>query len=37
MASPVAQKRLSKEYSAICKSPIDYILAKPIESNILEW
>ncbi|KAI9229060.1 MAG: ubiquitin-conjugating enzyme/RWD-like protein [Piptocephalis tieghemiana] len=37
MASPVALKRLTREYMAIQDSPPDYITAKPLESNILEW
>ncbi|KAI8901938.1 ubiquitin-conjugating enzyme/RWD-like protein [Globomyces pollinis-pini] len=37
MATKGATKRLSKEYLAIQKLPIPYILTKPLESNILEW
>ncbi|KNC97150.1 uncharacterized protein SPPG_07540 [Spizellomyces punctatus DAOM BR117] len=37
MASKGAHKRLTKEYIAITKNPPDYIVAKPLESNILEW
>ena len=33
----MATKRLSKEYAAIKKSPVPNIVAKPLESNILEW
>ncbi|KAI8905662.1 ubiquitin-conjugating enzyme/RWD-like protein [Powellomyces hirtus] len=37
MASKGAHKRLTKEYITIAKNPPDYIVAKPLESNILEW
>ncbi|KAJ3176138.1 Ubiquitin-conjugating enzyme E2 6 [Geranomyces variabilis] len=37
MATKGAHKRLTKEYITIAKSPPDYIVAKPLESNILEW
>ncbi|KAI7866419.1 ubiquitin-conjugating enzyme/RWD-like protein [Spinellus fusiger] len=37
MATKSAYKRLSKEYLAIQKNPPPYILAKPLENNILEW
>ncbi|KAJ3016611.1 Ubiquitin-conjugating enzyme E2 6 [Thoreauomyces humboldtii] len=37
MASKGAHKRLSKEYITIAKNPPDYIVTKPLESNILEW
>jgi ubiquitin-protein ligase len=37
MASQGYIKRLRKEYMAIQKSPPPYIIAKPLESNILEW
>jgi len=37
MASKAAHKRLTKEYLAIQKNPPPYVLAKPLESNILEW
>ncbi|KAI8874327.1 UBC-like protein, partial [Ramicandelaber brevisporus] len=37
MASRVAHKRLAKEYQAIQRNPPPYIVAKPLESNILEW
>ncbi len=30
-----SSRRLRKEYQAICKSPIDYVKAHPLESNIL--
>ncbi|KAJ3028608.1 Ubiquitin-conjugating enzyme E2 6, partial [Rhizophlyctis rosea] len=37
MASKGAHKRLMKEYMAIRKNPPDYITAKPLDTNILEW
>ncbi|KAI9008073.1 ubiquitin-conjugating enzyme/RWD-like protein, partial [Gaertneriomyces semiglobifer] len=37
MASKAAHRRLTKEYLHITRNPPDYILAKPLESNILEW
>ncbi|KAJ3164023.1 Ubiquitin-conjugating enzyme E2 6 [Geranomyces variabilis] len=37
MATKGAHKRLTKEYITIAKNPPDYIVAKPLESNILEW
>lgn len=37
MASIQSQKRLTKEYKAIQKTPIPYIIARPNEENILEW
>jgi ubiquitin-conjugating enzyme E2 J2 len=37
MATKQANKRLTKEYLAIQKNPIPYIIAKPLEKNILEW
>lgn len=37
MASKQANKRLTKEYLAILKQPMPGIIAKPNESNILEW
>ncbi|KAI8913442.1 ubiquitin-conjugating enzyme/RWD-like protein [Gorgonomyces haynaldii] len=38
MSVPVqATKRLTKEYVKIKESPPEYIIAKPRESNILEW
>ncbi|KAI8326108.1 UBC-like protein [Martensiomyces pterosporus] len=37
MASKAAAKRLSKEYTLMKKSPPEYITAKPLEKNILEW
>lgn len=32
-----AQKRLTKEYKAIQSNPPPYVVAKPNDSNILEW
>jgi ubiquitin-protein ligase len=32
-----AQKRLTKEYLMLEKSPVPFIRAKPLESNLLEW
>ncbi|KAJ1913431.1 Ubiquitin-conjugating enzyme E2 6 [Mycoemilia scoparia] len=37
MASKVAVKRLNKEYRLMRQNPPPYIVAKPLESNILEW
>jgi ubiquitin-conjugating enzyme E2 J2 len=37
MASKQAHKRLTREYLAIEKSPTPYFVARPLESNILEW
>lgn len=37
MATPGAQKRLTREYANIQKDPPPYIIAHPSESNILEW
>lgn len=37
MASPAANKRLTREYKAIVANPPPYISAHPSESNILEW
>jgi ubiquitin-conjugating enzyme E2 J2 len=37
MATKAAHKRLMKEYAAIQTSPPPFIVAKPIEKNILEW
>ncbi|KAI7826646.1 ubiquitin-conjugating enzyme E2 J2 [Kickxella alabastrina] len=37
MASKTATKRLTKEYALMKKSPPDFITAKPLEKNILEW
>ncbi|KAI8342245.1 ubiquitin-conjugating enzyme/RWD-like protein [Blakeslea trispora] len=37
MATKGAYKRLTKEYMAIQKNPPPYIVAKPLESNILDW
>ncbi|OBZ89714.1 Ubiquitin-conjugating enzyme E2 6 [Choanephora cucurbitarum] len=37
MATKGAYKRLTKEYMAIQKNPPPYIIAKPLESNILDW
>lgn len=37
MASKGAYKRLTKEYLSIQKQPIPYIVAKPLDGNILEW
>ncbi|KAJ2766860.1 Ubiquitin-conjugating enzyme E2 6 [Coemansia nantahalensis] len=37
MASKMATKRLTKEYAMMKKSPPEYITAKPMEKNILEW
>ncbi|KAJ1847358.1 Ubiquitin-conjugating enzyme E2 6 [Coemansia sp. RSA 2703] len=37
MASKTASKRLSKEHKLMEKSPPEFITAKPLERNILEW
>lgn len=37
MATPGANKRLTREYANIQKDPPPYIVAHPSESNILEW
>ncbi|KAI7940110.1 hypothetical protein MJO28_013762 [Puccinia striiformis f. sp. tritici] len=37
MASKQAQKRLMKEHAEITKSPPPFIIARPKETNILEW
>ncbi|EFP93424.1 ubiquitin-conjugating enzyme E2 J2 [Puccinia graminis f. sp. tritici CRL 75-36-700-3] len=37
MASKQAQKRLMKEHSEITKSPPPFIVARPKDTNILEW
>ncbi|KAJ3383993.1 Ubiquitin-conjugating enzyme E2 6 [Lobulomyces angularis] len=37
MASKQAYKRLTKEYLQLHNDPIPFIVAKPLESNILEW
>lgn len=37
MATKQSQKRLTKEYKSIESNPPPYIIAKPSESNILEW
>ena len=37
MATKAAHKRLMKEYAAIQESPPPFILAKPLDKNILEW
>lgn len=37
MASPAGFKRLTKEYQRIQTEPVPYIVARPTETNILEW
>ncbi|RKP05472.1 ubiquitin-conjugating enzyme/RWD-like protein, partial [Thamnocephalis sphaerospora] len=37
MATPAAIRRLTKEYMAIRTSPPDFLIAKPLEQDILEW
>ncbi|RGB23562.1 ubiquitin-conjugating enzyme/RWD-like protein [Rhizophagus diaphanus] len=37
MATKAAYKRLNKEYITLQKNPPPYLMAKPLESNILEW
>jgi ubiquitin-conjugating enzyme E2 J2 len=36
MATKAAYKRLNKEYITLQKNPPPYLMAKPLESNILE-
>lgn len=37
MASIGAIKRLTREYATLQQTPVEYIVAHPSESNILEW
>ncbi|EDO18053.1 hypothetical protein Kpol_1045p39 [Vanderwaltozyma polyspora DSM 70294] len=37
MATKQAHKRLTKEYKMMMENPTPYIIARPNESNILEW
>ncbi|XJO74501.1 hypothetical protein BDV3_005312 [Batrachochytrium dendrobatidis] len=37
MASKGAYKRLTKEFMLIQASPTPFIVAKPLDNNILEW
>ncbi|KAI9275499.1 ubiquitin-conjugating enzyme/RWD-like protein [Phascolomyces articulosus] len=37
MATKSAYRRLTKEYMEIQKNPPPFIIAKPLETNILEW
>jgi len=37
MASPAAHRRLTREYVALREATPPFILAKPLETNILEW
>ncbi|CAO3633133.1 unnamed protein product [Cunninghamella echinulata] len=37
MATKAAIRRLTKEYMELQKNPPPYILARPVENNILEW
>ncbi|RKP27099.1 ubiquitin-conjugating enzyme/RWD-like protein, partial [Syncephalis pseudoplumigaleata] len=37
MATAAALRRLTKEYMSIRASPPDYLIAKPLEQDILEW
>ncbi len=32
-----AQKRLQHDYMQLLSKPVDYIVAHPLEENILEW
>jgi len=36
-AQPLATKRLSREFVALRRSPVENIVAKPLDENILEW
>lgn len=33
----MAERRLQKEYRALCKEPVSHIVARPSQNNILEW
>mmetsp|Transcript_11720 Transcript_11720/g.35152 ORF Transcript_11720/g.35152 Transcript_11720/m.35152 type:complete len:228 (-) Transcript_11720:184-867(-) len=37
MAQPLATKRLSREFVALRRNPVENIVAKPLDENILEW
>jgi ubiquitin-conjugating enzyme E2 J2 len=37
MATKQSLKRLTKEYMMIQQNPIPFVVAKPLENNILEW
>lgn len=37
MAQALATKRLTREYMALRRTPVENITAKPLEDNILEW
>jgi len=37
MATPISLKRLKREYLKLLNNPPPFIIAKPLESNILEW
>jgi len=37
MATKTSLKRLNREYMKILKNPPQFIIARPLESNILEW
>ena len=37
MASDLATRRLLREFAAMRKAPPDNIVARPLESNVLEW
>lgn len=37
MASPLAARRLRKEYLNLRKTPVENIEAVPLETNILDW
>ncbi|KAJ4827600.1 hypothetical protein Tsubulata_026406 [Turnera subulata] len=33
----MAEKRLQKEFRALCKEPVSHVVARPSPNNILEW
>ena len=37
MANALSAKRLRKEYIHLKKKPVDFIIAEPLPTNILEW
>ncbi|KAI9216435.1 ubiquitin-conjugating enzyme E2 J2, partial [Blastocladiella britannica] len=37
MATLTAHKRLAKEYRDVTRSPPPFVVAKPLDNNILEW
>lgn len=37
MATQTAVKRLSQDFKRLKRDPVPYVIAAPMESNILEW